>query len=73
MRVANIFDLKPWRRKIEVLIDVEFVHQSIIVDLDTVLRILFDIRWKIDRELFCRDCEPNEVENLRIDSEPEVE
>ena len=73
MYAANIFDLQPWRRKKKVLIDVELVHQPISEDLDTVERILVDIRRKIHRELFCRDSEPNEVENLRPVSEPEGE
>ena len=49
MHNANIFDLQPIRRKTEVLIDVELVHQPISEGLDTVERILVDLRRKIDR------------------------
>ena len=73
MRVANIFDPQPWRRKTEVQIDVEIVHQPISVGLDTVARILVDLCRQTYRELFCRDCELNEVENLRLASESKGE
>ena len=73
MRVENKFDHQTWRRKTKVLIDVGFVLQPIFEGLDTVVRILVDLHWQTDRELFCRNSELNQVENLRFASEPEGE
>ena len=72
-RDENRLDFQPERRKIEILICIRFVFQPISNNLSTVKRILLDLCWTTDRELFYRDCESNEVENLRLDAVFEVE
>ena len=51
-RDDNRFDHQPSHRKIEILIDVEYVHQPISECLDTVERLHFHLRLKTDCKLF---------------------
>ena len=63
-RDKNRLNLQPEHHKIEDLLDVEFVLQPIFEVRGTAERIRLDPHRKIGRELFYRDCELNEVENL---------